>query len=204
MLTRLPRRDFIIVASAGFCGAVRQAFSQFSPDRPGEASAGVPTIRAFGSYGRGVYYFDPAGLFIEPGATVEWLGIGRRSVAAFHPANNNHELRIPEKAEPFDSAKMPAGGGNFRWKFEVEGTYDYFCQPQESLGMVGRIVVGRPGGPGEKTPGYGNAEGRAVMYRDSARLLEYVKSEEIVRRKSIPYPAEMFRRTFPSLTSDRP
>src|SRR2546422_629038 len=30
----------------------------------------------------------------------------------------------------------------------VEGVYDYFCLPHEAAGMVGRIVVGRPGGPG--------------------------------------------------------
>ena len=30
----------------------------------------------------------------------------------------------------------------------MEGVYDYFCLPHEAAGMVGRIVVGRPGGPG--------------------------------------------------------
>src|SRR5213080_74914 len=30
----------------------------------------------------------------------------------------------------------------------VPGVYDYFCQPHEAAGMVGRIVVGKPGGPG--------------------------------------------------------
>ena len=27
----------------------------------------------------------------------------------------------------------------------VEGVYDYFCAPHEMAGMVGRIIVGRPG-----------------------------------------------------------
>ena len=201
---KIPRREFILVAAGGVVAATSQAFAQFSPERPGEGTPGVPTIRAFGSYGRGIYYFDPAGLFVAPGATVEWVGIGRRPVAAFHPSNNNHELRIPENAEPFSSAKNPpAAGGNFRVKFDVEGTYDYYCEPQESLGMVGRIIVGKPGGPGEKPPGYGNREGRMVVYQDAVKLLQFLKSDEIVRRKSIPYPAEMFRRTFPSLNTDR-
>ena len=30
----------------------------------------------------------------------------------------------------------------------VPGVYDYFCAPHEVAGMVGRIVVGQPSGPG--------------------------------------------------------
>ena len=30
----------------------------------------------------------------------------------------------------------------------VEGVYDYFCQPHEIAGMVGRVIVGHPTGPG--------------------------------------------------------
>ena len=199
MKSNIDRRDFIIVAGGGLLGMTRAAFAQFGQEAPRPAPSGVPRIRAVGSYGRGVYYFEPAGLFVEVGATVQWAGIGRRSVACYHPSNDNHELRIPDNAKPFDSVKAGVAGGVFEWKFDVEGTYDYYCEPQESLGMVGRIVVGRPGGPGEKPPGYGNREGRAVMYRDAARLFEYLKSDEIVRRKSISYPVEMFERKFPSL-----
>ncbi|MGZ3579256.1 MAG: plastocyanin/azurin family copper-binding protein, partial [Syntrophales bacterium] len=28
------------------------------------------------------------------------------------------------------------------------GVYDYYCMPHEEAGMVGRIIVGRPIGPG--------------------------------------------------------
>ena len=37
---------------------------------------------------------------------------------------------------------------HFEVTLTVEGVYDYFCLPHEAAGMVGRIVVGRPGGPG--------------------------------------------------------
>jgi plastocyanin len=30
----------------------------------------------------------------------------------------------------------------------VPGVYDYFCTPHEMAGMVGRIIVGEPTGPG--------------------------------------------------------
>ncbi|MFW5937619.1 MAG: plastocyanin/azurin family copper-binding protein, partial [Halanaeroarchaeum sp.] len=33
--------------------------------------------------------------------------------------------------------------------FATEGTYDYYCMPHQSLGMVGRFVVGEPGGPAD-------------------------------------------------------
>ena len=199
MRKEVDRRGFIAVAGAGYLAFCRSVGGQFGPERPGEGKLGNPAIKGFSSYGRGLYYFDPAGLFVEPGTTVQWLGIGRRSMAAFHPSNNNHELRIPERAEPFNSAKAATPGGGVEWKFEVEGTYDYYCELQESLGMVGRIIVGKPGGPGEKPPGYGNREGRSVMYPDAERLLAYLKSEEIVRKRSIPYPVQLFERKFPTL-----
>ena len=97
------------------------------------------------SFGRGSYYFNPAGLYIDVGQSVQWAGLGTSgSVIAFHPSIDNHELRIPETAEPFDSRTRSSSPGTFEWSFEVEGTYDYYSQPEESLGMVGRIVVGKP------------------------------------------------------------
>ena len=51
-------------------------------------------------------YFDPAGLFIEKGETVRWVGGDQEpTVTAFHPSNYNHELRIPENAKPFNSSR---------------------------------------------------------------------------------------------------
>jgi hypothetical protein len=36
-----------------------------------------------------------------------------------------------------------------------------------------------------------------VMYRDAGRLFEYLKSDEIVQKKRIPYPMDLLRRPFP-------
>jgi len=80
---------------------------------------------------------------------MDWGG----SVTAFHPSHDNHELRIPEGARPFDSGILIEGDNpraRFEWIFEEEGTYDYYSRRQERLGAVGRIVVGSPGGPGEE------------------------------------------------------
>ena len=59
-----------------------------------------------------------------------------------------HALRIPDKADPWDSGYLRNPGDHFAVTFHVEGVYDYFCAPHEMLGMVGRLVVGKPGGPG--------------------------------------------------------
>jgi len=89
-------------------------------------------------------YFDPAGLSVDPGTTVRFeLESGSHSVTAY-------EDRIPEAAAPFDSGVFSEGA--FEHTFEAPGTYDYYCTPHRAGGMVGRIVIGDPGGPAEESP----------------------------------------------------
>ena len=201
MLEPIGRRDFLAVAAGGILEMGRSVSAQ-AVSAPG---ATIPRIFAITAFGRGIFYFNPAGLYVAVGQKVQWMGVGRSgfvteassSVTAFHPSFDNHELRIPEGAKPFNSRTMPSDGGIFEWTFDEEGTYDFYGRGGESLGMVGRIVVGKPGGPGEKPPGYGNREGRSVMYPDAARVLEYLKSDEIVKKKSVPYPIDLMTRRFP-------
>lgn len=88
------------------------------------------------------YNFNPVGMHVEPGTTVTFINrSGTHSSTAY-------EDRIPEAAEPWDSGTL-TGDEEFEHTFEVEGTYDYYCIPHRSFGMVGRIVVGSPGGPAE-------------------------------------------------------
>src|SRR3546814_8455650 len=96
-------------------------------------------------------WFDPIGLRIEPGQTVRWvLHANVHTSTACHPDNDGHPLRIPETAEPWDSGYLIDPGAHFDVTLAVEGVYDYFCAPHEEAGMVGRIIVGQPGGPGER------------------------------------------------------
>lgn len=88
-------------------------------------------------------YFDPIGLYVEPGTTVRWvIGFNAHSTSAYHPRNDNHALRIPDGARPWDSGVMMNPGDHFDVRLTVPGVYDYFCMPHEGAGMVGRIVVG--------------------------------------------------------------
>jgi len=97
------------------------------------------------------YYFDPIGLAVEPGTTVTFENVsGGHSATAYDESNDSASVnRIPEGASAFDSGILSEEGATFEHTFETAGTYDYFCIPHKSLGMVGRIVVGEPGGPAE-------------------------------------------------------
>lgn len=124
------------------------------------APAATFEVRAVMSKNGADVYFDPVGLRIEPGDTVRWIQVnGYHSVTAYHPANGDRELRIPERAQPWDSGMLlteyPAPGSTFEHTFTVPGVYDYLCIPHEAAGMVGRIVVGEPeAGPGTRAFDY--------------------------------------------------
>jgi len=162
-------------------------------------------IFAVGRYVDGVFYFDPIGLYVKPGDTVDFYivggGTGRPpTVTAYHPNNDNHELRIPENAKPFDSGidvKTGRREAGFRWTFEVEGTYDYYSRFEERIGMVARIVVGRPGGPGEKPWGYGNKEGRKAIPPAVLKRAKLLDSQEIVKKRVISFPYAQFATPYP-------
>jgi len=83
------------------------------------------------------------------------------------------------------------------WVFEEEGTYDFFSRNHERLGAVGRIVVGSPGGPGEKLPGYGGRDGRAPMFAESAKLLSWLGTDRIIQDRIVRYPLDLLKRRFP-------
>lgn len=125
------------------------------------------------------YYFEPIGLHVEPGTTVTWVNeSGAHSSTAYSEDNGKTQM-IPDEAESWDSGILSESGATFEHTFEVEGTYNYYCTPHETLGMVGRIVVGEPGGPGEgseppNTPQTG----------------ELPPSDVIVDQGSVSYPYE--------------
>lgn len=97
------------------------------------------------------FYFEPVGLFIEPGDTVSFMAQSpHHTVTAYHPLQGK-PLRVPEGVEPFSSPMMPIGS-SWDYTFDVPGVYDIWCGPHESYGMVMRIVVGEASGPALATP----------------------------------------------------
>jgi plastocyanin len=133
--------------------------------------------------------FDPIGLLIEPGQTVRWVNQANvHTSTAYHPANDGHALRIPEAAEPWDSGYLVEPGDRFEVTLTVPGVYDYFCVPHEAAGMVGRIIVGRPAGPGTLPFDYFEGDPAARDWRPVPKAaqatfpaIEAIMSERIVR-----------------------
>lgn len=137
--------------------------------------------------------FDPVGLLVEPGATVRWtIEANVHTATAYHPDNDDHSLRIPQAAAPWDSGYLVEPGASFAVTLTVPGVYDYFCAPHELGGMVGRIIVGAPrGGPGTRPFDYfandpAKAHWQAVP--DAAQRV-FPSVKDIVARGRIPLPA---------------
>jgi len=97
-------------------------------------------------------WFDPIGVLIKPGQTVRWTNRNpgnSHTTTAYNPANFGRPLRMPDGATPWNSDFLLPNEG-FSVTLTVEGVYDYYCIPHEHAGMVGRIIVGRPG-PDDQT-----------------------------------------------------
>ena len=87
-------------------------------------------------------WFDPIGLHVQRGDTIRWVVRSNvHTVAAYHP-DNGHALRIPAGAASWDSGYLVNEGDAFEVTLGEAGVYDYYCEPHEFSGMVGRIVVG--------------------------------------------------------------
>ncbi|MFB6196487.1 MAG: plastocyanin/azurin family copper-binding protein [Haloplanus sp.] len=140
----------------GFLRTAGYATAGLLAARPvGAATGGGSTHTVSMLTDAGSFYFDPVGLHVEPGDTVEWINeSGKHSTTAYTTDNPRYDggRRIPEGADTWDSGVLEESGATFSYTFEKPGTYDYYCIPHRSLGMVGRIVCGSPGGPAEETP----------------------------------------------------
>lgn len=102
-------------------------------DMTGEDSVTVE-VGAEGNSGSNA--FAPAAIEVSPGTTVVWNWVnGYHNVVA--------ENGLFESGEPEQNA-------TFEHTFETTGTVLYSCEPHESMGMKGAVVV--TGGDGE-TPG---------------------------------------------------
>lgn len=129
-------------------------------------------------------WFDPIGLKVEPGTTVRWLiHENVHTTTAYHPANASHPLRIPEEALPWNSDYLQEPGMHFDVTLMVPGVYDYFCVPHEAAGMVGRIIVGAPAGPGTLPFDYfaGRPEAEGWLEVPPAAQAAFPAIDEIMR-----------------------
>ena len=107
---------------------------------PGDASADRTVLVGPG----GSLVFDPAEPSVGPGDTV-----------LFSWESNFHTVTV--ESQPDGAGWSGTGetthdeGFTHTHTFEMEGTYEYYCNPHRSSGMVGTIQVGSGGG-GDSTP----------------------------------------------------
>ncbi|WP_323676941.1 plastocyanin/azurin family copper-binding protein [Halorubellus sp. PRR65] len=85
----------------------------------------------------GSYVFEPSSLSVSVGDTVTWT---------WESANHNIVVDSqPEGAEwqgtDGDGSKTYDSEHTYEYTFETAGTYEYYCQPHEGLGMTGEVVV---------------------------------------------------------------
>lgn len=94
-------------------------------------------------------WFGPRGLAVASGTNLRFTNRdpgNSHTATAYHP-DNGRTLRIPPGATSWDSGFL-LPDESFEVTLTAPGVYDYYCMPHEMAGMVGRIVVGRPGDPG--------------------------------------------------------
>ncbi|PYM83069.1 MAG: hypothetical protein DME09_12120 [Candidatus Rokuibacteriota bacterium] len=152
------RRQFVLAGGLALAGRL----ARLCP----AGAAGVVKIRMKSDPRGAEVWFDPIGVRVDPGATVRWVVAANvHTTTAYHPKNDLHSLRIPVEATPWDSGFLVNPGDHFEVTLTVEGVYDYFCRPHEEAGMIGRIVVGRPGGPGALPFDYFKDRPGAVHWR---------------------------------------
>lgn len=175
----LSRRRFLKAGGLALAGlAVR---------RPARAG-GVVKIHMKSDLQGSVVWFEPIGVLVEPGQTVRWVvDENVHTTTAYHPRHANHSLRIPEGAAPWDSGFLVNRGDHFEVTLSVEGVYDYYCMPHEEAGMVGRIVVGRPGGPGALPFDYFKGQPGASGWREVplAAQKAFPSVESILKQKLV-------------------
>lgn len=74
--------------------------------------------------------FNSSNLTIQQGESVGWVHVGN----AFHTIT-------PDGHGEWQDQDLPAGSSEFVVTFNNPGTFDYYCEPHRSHGMVGTITV---------------------------------------------------------------
>jgi|SRR5687767_2405287 len=129
-------------------------------------------------------WFDPIGVRVEPGQTVRWTNLdpgNSHTSTAYHPSIADRPLRMPEAAKPWNSDYL-LPDESFSAALSEPGVYDYYCQPHEHAGMVGRIVVGTPHSWNEAVNKSERDRSLPTVAIDAFPSVEEILSKGIVRR----------------------
>lgn len=151
----VSRRGFIrtVAGTTAVAGGIGTASAQENGESSG-SGGGTETV-AVGPGGNLV--FEPSELTITPGTTVE-----------FPFESDGHNIVVESQPEGADwqgtegsATTLYDTGHVHTHTFDVEGTYEYVCQPHKQAGMVASIEVTTDVGGGEEVP----------VFPDSAKTL---------------------------------
>ncbi|MGD8728273.1 MAG: plastocyanin/azurin family copper-binding protein [Gemmatimonadota bacterium] len=76
------------------------------------------------------FEFSDAEVHVAAGSTVRW----RNTTSTYHTVT-------PDGHSTWSEWQTASDGETFDVRFDVPGTYDYYCSPHHSVGMEGTIVV---------------------------------------------------------------
>lgn len=133
-----------LVAALGGCTALGTGADDQPTDSPSPTDAPDATVEVGPD---GELVFSPGTgepLAVAPGATVEFVW-----------RSDSHNVVVDSMPDAADWGGSPGGGNEtydegyrFTHTFDVEGRYEFYCQPHQSIGMIGSIVVGATPTPG--------------------------------------------------------
>jgi len=97
-----------------------------------ETGADEVTVEVGVEANGGAFGFGPAAVQVDPGTTVVWEWNG---------AGGQHNV-VAQSGGDFESDLVEEAGFTYEQTFDDEGVVQYYCQPHQSLGMKGVVVVG--------------------------------------------------------------
>ena len=114
------------------------------------SAAAVVVIEMRGTARGERVWFAPQGIAVPAGTLLRFTNRdpgNSHTTTAYHPDIFDRPRRIPRGAKPWDSGLL-LPDQSFEIALDRPGVYDFYCVPHEMAGMVGRIVVGKPGDAG--------------------------------------------------------
>ena len=150
--TDLSRRGFMLAAAAGTATAATAGTATAQDDggtttASGEDGGNESTTSGGSESGGGgteTVAVGPDGDFVFTPGTDEPLYVTPGTTVNFVWESNTHNIVVD--SQPADASwegheTIEDSGFEYEYTFEVEGTYEYFCQPHQTSGMTGTIEV---------------------------------------------------------------
>ncbi|PSQ42842.1 halocyanin [Halobacteriales archaeon SW_7_68_16] len=163
----MNRREFITVAGAGTtavgatvagAGAAQEGTAPNGTENGTTTPNGTATPMPDDGDETVTVDVGPGGNFVYAPGTDEPLYITPGTTIEFVWQSDNHNVVVDSQPDDADWAGYePTENAGFTYfhTFETMGTYEYFCQPHQNLGMAGTIVVNEDG----RAPGGGSGGG---------------------------------------------